>query len=465
MASSTLAPLARDLRVHRIAKSDALALATRAGITPDRWQAELLESDANSILLNCCRQSGKSTMSAVLAVHTAISEDGALVLLLSPALRQSQELFRKAQDVYRLANVAMPMRAESALSLELANGSRIVSLPGTEKTIRGYSAVRLVVIDEASRVPDDFYYAVRPMLAVSGGRIIAPSTPFGLHGWWYDAWHSDEDWQRVKVTAGECPRLPSAFLEAERKALGDNWYRQEYEGEFLNVSAVGMFKRAWLEDSVVTEAPDDLEIVARSWDEAATKGGGDWTVGALVGMKAGTWYVLDVKREQTSPGGVDMMMDRCAQEDHDRFGWRYCVLLQQEPGSSGKARVEAHRQRLVGYDVRVAPASGSKELRARPFAAACEGERVKLLRPRGLSAGWIDDFIDECESFPDPRTHDDQVDAVSWAIGQLAFPDVKHREGGAPIVADAMMGGLTLGDRHQTRHKQGQGSERFQRRR
>ena len=67
--------------------------------------------------------------------------------------------------------------SESTSGLGLGNGSRIVSLPGKEATIRGYSDVALLVIDEAARVDEDLYVAVRPMLAVSGGRLLAALNP------------------------------------------------------------------------------------------------------------------------------------------------------------------------------------------------------------------------------------------------------------------------------------------------
>jgi hypothetical protein len=38
-----------------------------------------------------------------------------------------------------------------------------------EDTIRGFSAVSMLVIDEASRVSDEMYEALRPMLAVGDG--------------------------------------------------------------------------------------------------------------------------------------------------------------------------------------------------------------------------------------------------------------------------------------------------------
>jgi hypothetical protein len=65
--------------------------------------------------------------------------------------------------------------------MTLANGSRIISLPGDEETIRGYSGVRRLIVDEASRVLDPLYFAIRPMRApmraVSQGRMICLSTP------------------------------------------------------------------------------------------------------------------------------------------------------------------------------------------------------------------------------------------------------------------------------------------------
>jgi hypothetical protein len=123
---------------------------------------------------------------------------------------------------------------ESALSLETAAGSRIVCLPGTEKTVRGYSNVSLLIVDEAARVADDLYQSVRPMLAVSGGRLLLLSTPFGKRGFFHHEYtEGGPDWRRVTVTAHEVPRISPAWLAAERARIGDWWYRQEYLCEFV----------------------------------------------------------------------------------------------------------------------------------------------------------------------------------------------------------------------------------------
>jgi hypothetical protein len=205
---------------------------SRAGMQPDAWQEKLLGSSAKRTLLLCSRQAGKSTAAGAVALHTALLQEQSLILLLSPSLRQSGELFRKVRELFQRLGRPLGVVAESALRLELANGSRIVSLPGDEGTIRGYSGVAVLIIDEAARVEDALYCAVRPMLAVSRGRLVALSTPFGKRGWFYEEWCGAGAWERIQVPAHDCPRILPDFLAEERQALGERWYRQEYECSF-----------------------------------------------------------------------------------------------------------------------------------------------------------------------------------------------------------------------------------------
>jgi len=213
---------------------DPVVMARAAGIEPYEWQARFLRSQSQRILLNCSRQAGKSTSTGALAVHTALYEPGSLILLISRAFRQSQELFRKCLDVYRALDRPVPAEAENALSLELENGSRIVSLPGKEETIRGMSGVRLLIIDEASRVPDALYKSVRPMLAVSGGRLVVLSSPFGTRGFFWESWKKRANWDYYEVPATECPRISPEFLEEEKESQGEWWFLQEYMCQFMD---------------------------------------------------------------------------------------------------------------------------------------------------------------------------------------------------------------------------------------
>ena len=211
---------------------DRVAFAEALGLDPDPWQRELLRSSSERIILNCSRQSGKSTMTAVITLHRALYHPGSLILCLAPALRQSQELFGKVLGFYRDLGRPVSPQAERKLSLELENGSRIVTLPGTEKTIRGFSGTALLVLDEAARVADELYFAVKPMLAVSGGALMMMSTPYGKRGVFFEEWTGAGGWERYEVPADKCPRITEEFLEEERASLPPWVCRQEYECSF-----------------------------------------------------------------------------------------------------------------------------------------------------------------------------------------------------------------------------------------
>ena len=202
------------------------------GLQPDLWQKEVLDASDDRMLLCCSRQSGKSTTTAALALWTAIYKPKSLVLLLSPSLRQSVELFRNVAGFYsQVADLAAPQSA-TLLRLELENGSRIVSLPGKESTVRGFSKVALLIVDEAARVPDELYLAIRPMLAVSRGRLIALSTPWGRRGWFHNIWSTPSGWRTWTIVADLCPRISAEFLEEERQSMPKPWFEAEYYCKF-----------------------------------------------------------------------------------------------------------------------------------------------------------------------------------------------------------------------------------------
>jgi hypothetical protein len=212
---------------------EAKALMMAAGMTPDPWQARLMEARPDRALLLCSRQAGKSMAVAAIALEQALTQSGSTVLLVSASQRQSAELLGKVRALALAQQFPIGLEAISVLSLRLSNGSRVVSLPGKAELIRGYAA-DLLVLDESAWVPDSLYQSVRPMLAVSHGRLIALSTPYGKRGWFYSAWVGNEPWHRTKVSAKEVPRITAEFLEEERRSLPANVFRAEYSCEFCD---------------------------------------------------------------------------------------------------------------------------------------------------------------------------------------------------------------------------------------
>jgi hypothetical protein len=113
-----------------------------------------------------------------------------------------------------------------------------VGLPGKEGTVRGFSEVSLLLIDEASRVEDAMYRALRPMLAVGNGDLWLMSTPHRKQGFFYEIWeHGEPEWMKVKAPATECARISKKFLAEELVEHGEDGFRREYLCEFLDDGA------------------------------------------------------------------------------------------------------------------------------------------------------------------------------------------------------------------------------------
>ena len=183
----------------------------RLAFHPDPWQAQLLRSTAPWLLLNCCRQSGKSTTTAILALHRALYDPG-LILLVSPSLRQSKELFAKVGRFLKSLEPVEPLEEDNRSSCELKNGSRIVSLPGDPETLRGFSAPRLIVKDECAYIGDDMQAALDPMLAVSGGRLVEMSSPAGRRGHFFENWEHGEG--AIQVGIVDAPARPDSMIRS-----------------------------------------------------------------------------------------------------------------------------------------------------------------------------------------------------------------------------------------------------------
>jgi len=146
----------------------------------------------------------------------------------------------------------------NALSIAFPNGSRIVGLPQNEARVRGFSNVSLLIIDEASRVLDELYQAMRPTLAVGNGDMWLTSTPNGKRGFLYEEWvHGGDAWERILVAAPDCPRIDAGFLAEERARESDKSYRQEYLCEFVERDGA-VFSQESIDAALQDFEPPDL---------------------------------------------------------------------------------------------------------------------------------------------------------------------------------------------------------------
>ncbi len=203
-----------------------------AGFAPDPWQADFLRSNDQFNLILCGRQIGKTLAVSILALFTALTRPGSTTVVIAQREFQATELLRKVVTHYHRIRSPIGVKREGATYLELANRARVFVLPAKESAVNGPTA-DLLIIDEAARIPDEVFHAASPQLSASKGRLVALSTAFAKSGWFYKQWTTGGDsFRRWSITAPNCPRHSPAFLEKERREMGDRWFAMAYLNQF-----------------------------------------------------------------------------------------------------------------------------------------------------------------------------------------------------------------------------------------
>jgi hypothetical protein len=207
----------------------------------DEWQKECLNSKSNRILLNCSRQSGKSTITSLMALHHALFTPKALVLVVSNIDIQAKETFKKIADSFHdLKTDWYQSEVDTVYEIRFNNKSRIIARTGNQPdSLRGYSGVTLLIIDEAATVNPESYMVLKPMLAVSKGKVVLLSTPRGKSGFFYDAYKDSQEtnregWHYLEIRAEDCPRITNEYLMGEKERFPDYVFEQEYHCVFVS---------------------------------------------------------------------------------------------------------------------------------------------------------------------------------------------------------------------------------------
>jgi predicted phage terminase large subunit-like protein len=219
-------------------------------------------------------------------------------------------------------------------------------------------------------------------------------------------------WTDPRTTDGELmfpERFPQEWVDQTEKNMGAYAFSAQYQqtpvprkGAMFAVDRLG----------VVDKLPDEPFITVRAWDLAGTAGAGAYTVGVRMryGRESRKFYVDDVARAQLSSGAVrELIMDTATSDGTD------CkIILPKDPGQAGVAQIEDFTAMLAGFNVRAEAQSGSKEVRAEPFAGHIENGHVCV-----LASVWAKSFIEELRFFPKGK-YMDQVDAAASAFNALA---------------------------------------------
>lgn len=215
------------------------------GGSPLEWQRPYLWEDRATLVLKG-RQVGASTSAGVVGCRYARMNAGSLVAIVSPSQKQSTEVKERTRKSALALGLTLVRDSETELRFD--NRSRVLSLPGTPKSVRGWSA-DLLVVDEAAFLDPETFMAARATVAATGGRVIVQSTPAGPFGHFYELWKEGVDyadamldgtsipdptvrWVRFRVSSEEAGNIDPAFLASEKATMSAEEYAQEYLGEF-----------------------------------------------------------------------------------------------------------------------------------------------------------------------------------------------------------------------------------------
>lgn len=265
-----------DLDLYLMALLDPTQLFVEAtGYEPQPWQPEFLECEENTLTLKG-RQVGASTATGLKAVRLGLLKPRSTSLIVSPGLNQSKEVLERAGG--HIEKLGIRLIEDSSTHVRMENGSRIISLPGSKKSVRGWTASALLVIDEAAFLEPATFLAARAIAATSqkSGAVIAiQSTPAGPFGHFHTLWASKDiglrgKWRRFFVTSEEVTTIGDDFLADEKATLTEEEYAQEYLGRFGN-AGLGLVDPERLQ--ALTAVPTEDLGKENVWARAKEKAG------------------------------------------------------------------------------------------------------------------------------------------------------------------------------------------------
>lgn len=217
---------------------DVLTFAESVRFEPDpweQWQLDFFTNNDDQVALNCHRGAGKTAAVSVKVLHQIITVPNYQVLALSRSDEAAMQLTGYVKKRYGMLVGQPRPEKDNEHKFQLPNGSGVTSIPCGDNSPRSYH-VNMMVEDEAAFVPQAVYMAARPTVRAKRGRYLILSTPKGKIGHFYDIFENQPGWTKLKITWRETKRFTAedrAKMERERAEMGDEWFRQEYECEFL----------------------------------------------------------------------------------------------------------------------------------------------------------------------------------------------------------------------------------------
>ena len=396
--------------------------ATRKIFEVAPWAQPMYESTSRIIVVHGGRGGGKDTAVIDMALLRMLGYDNYNVVCLrqfqtsmqDSLKRLAEGRIRNLVDNYGQAGKFKVNRSE-IVCLEKGGVMSFRGFDRNVESLRGLEDYNLAIVNEAQILTEDADWILRPSIRAPGSQVVYIGNPRYVNDYFTRQLVNDPPSlaESYAVNWWRNPWFPKVLDEERRAAMGTSRYKHVWEGHTITQQGAFFDASKMLEESAW---PDGAK--ARAWDLAATAGGGDWTVGALMVRRGDEYQVLDIIRGQWDAGEVERRVLEAAHAD----GRSVSVVIEQEPGAAGLRDIRHWQQRLSGYRMSKARASGSKATRAQAFAGKVNNGHVSVKD----GAPWRWDLFAELASFSEDKTlmrgkHDDQVDACAMAYNHLSL--------------------------------------------
>lgn len=227
------------------------------------YQKQVFKDKSNFIICLMSRQCGKSFTIAARAVYKSITTPNNLTIIVSVNQRSADELLRKVKQWALACKTFSDLvdYSENASSVTFNNGSRVISLPASPASLRGWSGD--VILDEFAIIENDeeIFQAVLPVITskMTGKQktLTICSTPTSLDTQFSKIWHTDDSqWSKHRYNIYECVEQGlQADPELLKEIVNDDLvFETEYLCKFASGSGTA-FPTEWLNDIAYDELP------------------------------------------------------------------------------------------------------------------------------------------------------------------------------------------------------------------
>lgn len=396
-------------------------------------QMKIFKSPERFKVASCGRRFGKSYLAAWVLIIKALQSEEKDVFYVAPTFQQAKDiLWSILKDVGR---DVIKSTHENTATITLINDRKIY-LKGSDRpdTLRGVGLAYVVMDEYASMKPEVWEMILRPTLADVKGGALFIGTPAGknhFHRLWLEAQlpENEGDWKAFQFNSTDNPFLDPDEIEAAKKSMSTQAFRQEFEATFESFSG-GVFKEEWIkyedDEEFDEESSSKMGHYVLSVDpagfEKADKGRGikssklDETAISVVKIVGDEWLVKDIHHgrwniKETAEKILTVAEDVSA------------TTVGIESGALKNAIMPylEDEMRVRGSWVNIADVTHGGKRKQDRIVWALQGRfehgKIKFRR-----ADWNHDFISQMLDFPSPLSHDDLLDSLAY-IDQVSVAD------------------------------------------